>query len=310
MYFNAFGGRRHYRPGLELPIDWIGNVHRGSHARERTIFMAAILCKTRLHSENQTYCHQHLFTDRLQSLGVDLNVAVRLFFVLAVFCLTLAAAPPSVAPENIVETYTAVSREQQRVLRGASMEVEIDARLPKLRKQGRLHALRRISALGRITYEALRFEGDNTIKSNVIARYLTADGQAQEPDTPSLAVTPANYKFKYRGLIEQEGRKVYVFQVTPRQKRVGLFRGDLWIDGETYLPVKESGRLVKTPSIFLKKIEFVRTYEIRNGVSVPRSIQSVVETRLVGKAELYIDFTHLSLEDGQIASPIALGEAQ
>ena len=40
------------------------------------------------------------------------------------------------------------------------MDVEIDASLPKLKKHGRLHALRRISPLGLIRYEKAQFEGD------------------------------------------------------------------------------------------------------------------------------------------------------
>ena len=44
----------------------------------------------------------------------------------------------------------------------------------------KVSALRRISALGRITYEKLRFEGDGTIKSQVITRYLTAEAEAQK----------------------------------------------------------------------------------------------------------------------------------
>ena len=72
------------------------------------------------------------------------------------------------------------------------MEVDIEASLPKLKKQGRLQALRHISRLGRITYDALHFEGDNTVKNNVIAKYLAAETEAQSDASTSLAVTPAN----------------------------------------------------------------------------------------------------------------------
>ena len=89
---------------------------------------------------------------------------------------------------------------------------------------------------------------------------------------------------------------MHVFEVTPRKKRQGLFKGDLWIDAETFLRVQESGYLVKNPSIFLKKIAFVRKYEIHDGISVPRQVQSVVDTRLVGKAELTIDFSNFALD--------------
>ena len=69
--------------------------------------------------------------------------------------------------------------------------------------------------------------------------------------------------------------------------------------------VQESGHLVKNPSIFLKKVAFVRKYEIRDGISVPLQVQSVVDTRLVGKAELTIDFSNFSIDTSKRA---ALGD--
>ena len=200
-------------------------------------------------------------------------------------------------PDAIVENYRAASQQQARALEGSSMEVDIEASLPKLKKHGRLRGLRRISRLGRITYEALRFEGDNSVKNHVIARYLAAEAEAQADGSPSLAVTPDNYKFKYKGQLQAEGQTVDVFQVAPRHKVVGLFKGEIWIDAKTSLCVRESGILVNTHSIFLKRIEFVKEYAIQNGISVPRQIHSMVYTRLVGTAELTIDFRNVALAD-------------
>ena len=81
----------------------------------------------------------------------------RLFIPLIPFTCLLAGTAYPVEPATVVETYTAASRAQSARLRGASMEVEIDASLPKLHKQGRLQALRRISRLGRVTYESHSF---------------------------------------------------------------------------------------------------------------------------------------------------------
>src|SRR5689334_17447839 len=229
----------------------------------------------------------------------------RLLFLLAP-ALCTAGSLPVPAPESIVDTYAAISREQGERLRGASMEVEIDASLPQLQKQGRLQALRRISRLGRITYEAIRFEGDKTVKSNIIARYLAAEAEAQSGDESQLAVTPANYKFKYKGRSGGGDNQIYIFQLTPRKKRVGLFKGELWIDAATCLPVRESGRLVKNPSIFLKRVEFVREYYIRGGVAVPLQIASTVETRLVGRAEVTVHFRNVELAGD---SPVTLAAA-
>ncbi len=179
------------------------------------------------------------------------------------------------------------------------MDVEIDASLPKLKKHGRLHALRRISPLGLIRYEKAQFEGDGLVNKEIISRYLSAEVEAQKQQSPALAVTPQNYKFKYKGINRSTGRDVYVFEVTPRQKREGLFKGEVWIDATTFLKVQESGYLVKNPSMFLKKVAFIRKYEIRDGISVPRQVQSVrgcAVCRQSGINHRFQQFFHRTIE--------------
>jgi len=227
---------------------------------------------------------------------------MRILSVLIAFASCVLGESVAAVPEVIVANYCNATRDQDLSARNASMDVDIDASLPQLKKHGRLHALRHISALGRITYERLFFEGDGTVKNQVIARYLAAEVEAQKDQAPSLAVTPANYKFKYKGQSELLGRTAFVFEVSPKKKRVGLFKGEVWIDTATYLRVQETGYLVKNPSIFLKKVAFVRRYEIRGGISVPLQVQSVVDTRLVGKAELTIDFSNYSVDMPEPAS--------
>ena len=221
-----------------------------------------------------------------------MKVCVLLLPVLFASAVVGESTPP--AADAIVENYCAATKRQAELLHGASMDVEISGVIPKLKQYGRLYALRHITNLGRITYEALRFQGDDTVKRNVIAKYLQAEEQTQQD--PSLAVTPENYKFKYKGHAVVDGRETHRFEVTPRKKRQGLYRGELWIDAATFLKVQESGRLVKNPSMMLRKVEFVRKYEIRNGVSVPRQMQTVAEAWLVGKAELTVDYSNFSFE--------------
>jgi hypothetical protein len=216
------------------------------------------------------------------------------------------AAP---APEGtILDRYISATQQQQSTLRGATMEVDIDANVPKLKKNGKLHALRNISKLGKITYDMLGFNGDTAIKKEVIARYLSADAQAQEGQ--NISITPENYKFKYKGIQDQDGQSVHVFQLSPRKKRVGLFKGELWLDPNTSMPVRESGRFVKTPSIFLKKMEFVRIYELQNGVSIPERVESTVDTRLFGTVELNIHFTHFCKDPEALSTVASTADTQ
>ena len=172
------------------------------------------------------------------------------------------------------------------------MEVDFDASVPKLQKNGKLHALRSISNVGKVTYHMLGFNGDSSVKKEVIARYMTAEVQSQSG--PDISITPENYKFKFKGVQSHDGRPVYVVALSPRKKEVGLFKGELWLDQATCMPVRESGRFVKSPSIFLSKMDFVRNYDLQNGVAIPQSMRSVTKTRLFGPVELSINFTNFS----------------
>jgi len=212
---------------------------------------------------------------------------------------------PSGEENEIVGRYLNASRVQEETLRGVKMDVEINAKLPKQEKTGKLVALRFISRVGKISYHVLDFLGDNEVKKEVIARYLDAETEGRE--NGSIAITPANYKFKLKQQFRDNNgpdgpRQIYVFQLTPRKPyRVGEFKGELWIDGDTGMPLQESGQLVKNPSMFLKKVVFERDYQLQDGVSVPAHIQSKVDARFVGTAELSINFTNYSHQDSDDA---------
>jgi hypothetical protein len=218
-------------------------------------------------------------------------------------------AEPSTDPTEteVLQRYLTASQTQSAAMRGVRMDVDIDATLPKLKKQGHMHALRSISKVGRVTYRALGFNGDATIKNDVIARYLTAEVQAQG-NGQDLSITPANYKFKFHGLEDREGQSVYVFHVTPRKKRVGFFKGEVWLDPQTCMPLREQGRFVKNPSIFFKRMDFVRKYQLKDGVSRPQHIESVVQTRIVGPVQISINFDNYTLAPDDDGASAAAGD--
>jgi len=225
---------------------------------------------------------------------------IAVFFAAAVSISFAEPAKPPMPEEEMVNRYLEATHEQQDSLRGATMEVDIDASVPKLQKHGKLQALKSISKLGKITYHLLGFSGDNSVKTEVIARYLKAEIDAAEGGS-TLSITQDNYKFKYKGLEDWNGHPAYVLHVTPRHKKVGLFKGELWLDAQTCMPVREAGSFVKSPSIFLKKMEFVRDYELENGVSIPQRMESKVETRFFGPVELNVDFTRFSKDESESA---------
>jgi hypothetical protein len=164
-----------------------------------------------------------------------------------------------------------------------SETVEINASLPKLRKHGRLLAIRKRLGLSAPQYQVLEFAGDPTVRQQVIVRYLTGERRAAAVPASSVAITPANYKFRYKGVVKNGSSEADVFEIAARAKREGLIKGELWIDSETGAPVRMSGYLVKKPSIFVKRVEVTREMSAALHVT-----HFSIDTRLVGRAELTI----------------------
>lgn len=237
----------------------------------------------------------YLFPSRERSILRRVLIAV-LASVVGIGIIGAEPSKPPVPEDEMVSRYMDATQQQQGALRGGTMEVDIDANVPSMKTQGKLHALKSISKLGKITYHALGFSGDNSVKTEVIGRYLKAEVDAAQGGQ-DFSITPDNYKFKYKGMENRNGRDVYVLHVTPRHKKVGLFKGELWVDAQTYLPVRESGSFVKTPSIFLKKMQFVREYDIQNGVAIPQRMESKADVRFIGHVELNVNYFKFSKEE-------------
>lgn len=166
--------------------------------------------------------------------------------------------------------------------------VEIDASLPRLAKHGYLRAIRRVLPFGPPQYQVLETTGDQVVKREVIARYLSEDIHASELSSASVAITPENYSFHYNGYKLTAGGLAYIFSIAPRKKREGLIKGELWLDAATGSAVRLSGYLVRTSSIFVRRVDVAREVRLRDGVAEARVSHLTIDTRLAGKAVLTI----------------------
>ena len=166
--------------------------------------------------------------------------------------------------------------------------IEIEASLPKLNKNGRLRAIRRTLSAHELEYQILELSGDSMVNHEVIARYLYADKRATELGTASPAITPANYKFRYVGSGQLHDDQTYMFRIIPRKKKQGLINGILWLDGDTGMAVRLSGYLVKSPSIFVKRVNVTRESYLRDGTVEAQITHLLLNTRLVGSARLLV----------------------
>lgn len=218
-----------------------------------------------------------------------------------------APPQPAPSPNSLLTRYAAGLEETTAALECRAVALEIEASLPKLSKRGRLQAIQHSVPFGRSKYQVLKVEGDRTVTQQVIARYLSAKSQAEAMSASSVAVSAANYKFRYVGSLGTRRTLTYVFHITPRRRRVGLIEGELWIDVSSGIAVHESGRMVKRPSAFLRHVDVIQDTDLREGRPYGRITRLDIDTRLVGRAELTVKERPCDLQTAKINNDLEEG---
>lgn len=191
---------------------------------------------------------------------------------------------PRMSAELALDTYLKRASLQAHGLAGYSAATVIRAELPGSAQHGEFELERHYTAPRTLTFKALRYMGDAFVKTNVIARLLQSEVDHVQKDDPSgTAIGPENYKFSCKSTTQIAGRSVHVYQVKPRKKRPGLFKGHIYLDAQTGSLVRAEGRVVKSPSLFVKKIDFVQDYTDINGFTLPVHMHTEAKAVLVGR---------------------------
>jgi hypothetical protein len=192
---------------------------------------------------------------------------------------------PQMAPEFALQVYRNRVAQQTTQLSSYSAVTSILAQLPDTQQYGQCDLQRHYAAPHTLEFKSVHFVGDNFVKSNVIYRLLQSEADHLQKDDPALtAINPDNYKFSYKGMSQLGSREVHVFQLKPRKKRTGLFKGKIYLDAYTGSMVRAEGRVAKSPSLFIKKIEFVQDYADIGSFTFPVHIHSEAQARLIGRA--------------------------
>jgi hypothetical protein len=198
---------------------------------------------------------------------------------------------PVMSPELALSKYQQRVAQQTRELASYSAVTVVRAELPETSQQGEYELQRRFEAPHSLQFTPVHFSGDGFVKSNVINRVLQSEVDHVQKDDPELtAINPANYKFSYRGATRLGDRLVHQFQVKPRTKRVGLFKGHIYLDAHTGMLIRVEGTVVKSPSFFVKHIDFVQDYTEVQAFTLPTHIHSEAKARIVGRT--IVDITH------------------
>jgi hypothetical protein len=198
---------------------------------------------------------------------------------------------PVMSPELALSTYERRTAEQAAELAAYSAVTVIRAELPETAQQGEFELQRRFEAPHTLQFTPLHFTGDGFVKTNVITRLLQSEvDHVQKDDPAQTAISRANYKFSYKGVSWNGDRLVHIFQVKPHRKRLGLFKGRVYLDARNGTLLRAEGSVVKSPSFFVKHIEFLQEYAEVLSFTLPVHVHSEAKARIVGKT--IVDITH------------------
>ncbi len=205
--------------------------------------------------------------------------------------LDTTARPPRMSPDLALVTYLSLAHQQLSDLGATSDEMTIEADLPDTAQHGKYELRRIFQAPRGIVFIAGHFDGDSFVKTNIIARLLQSEvDHVQKGQGALTAITGENYKFNYKGIEVLGDNIAYIYQVKPKHKRPGLFKGRILVDPANGHLRRAEGAIAKSPSFFVKKLEFVQDYIEYGPFSLPAHVHSVAKTRVVGRA--VVDIYH------------------
>jgi hypothetical protein len=141
------------------------------------------------------------------------------------------------------------------------------------------------------TFTAISGKGSGFIRHRVFERLMKNEkkraGAKKDPDS---LITPENYILEIIGKDRIDSSDCLIVHAIPLRKETDLFEGKIWIDNQDFAIVKITGHLAKSPSFWIKHVDFVRNYQKIDGFWLLSREKEVSAVRIHGKETLTIDY--------------------
>ncbi len=143
---------------------------------------------------------------------------------------------------------------------------------------------------GTKVFTVVSAKGSRFVRAHVFQRLMAREAARTETrnDSDGL-ITSENYKFEITRQEHVGSYNCIVVHAVPKHKQRDLFEGEIWIDSEDFAIVKIKGHLVKSPSFWIKRVEFERQYEKTDGFFVLLRETATADIRIYGRRTLTIE---------------------
>ncbi|MFZ1205328.1 MAG: hypothetical protein WAN97_13515 [Candidatus Acidiferrales bacterium] len=152
------------------------------------------------------------------------------------------------------------------------------------------------AAPGTETFTSSSEKGSGFVLHHVFRRLMEDEKKRVRADKdPDSLITPENYTFEIVGTERIGSSNCSVVHAVPKHKRTDLFEGKIWIDNKDFAIVKITGRLAKSPSFWVKHVDFLRNYQKIDGFWLLSREEAVSAIRIFGKETLTVDYRNYAV---------------
>jgi hypothetical protein len=157
------------------------------------------------------------------------------------------------------------------------------------RRQARVAVEFRFDAPDTKAFRITQRTGSPAIQKLVIEPLMATErASASLPARRAVDICRRNYAFTFSGF--DENARAYLFEVQPRTPNKYLFRGKVWVNGQSFGIQRIEGEPAKSPSFWLKRTHFVHEYAQFGDFWFPVRHRSEAELRLFGRSSLVIEY--------------------
>ena len=116
----------------------------------------------------------------------------------------------------------------------------------------------------------------------ILVRRMLVGEAAAEKRHLATDLSAENYSFRFIRQEDVVGQRCYVLELLPRRKEQYLLHGDIWVDADTYLPLRFEGEFAKSPSWWVKNVRLTFVYSEVGGMWLQTSTEAAADVRILG----------------------------
>ncbi len=146
------------------------------------------------------------------------------------------------------------------------------------------------------TFTTTSGKGSGFVRRRVFQRLMEVEEKRIRVNKdPDSLITPQNYTLDVVGTDRIGNSDCSVVHAVPKRKEMDLFEGKIWIDNQDFAIVRITGHLAKSPSFWIKQVDFVRDYQKIDGFWLLSREEAVSAITIFGKETLTVDYQNYTV---------------